>query len=93
MTQISVSEMQRNLHKLDDFDMLEIVDKKRNKVKGYFIDSKYVSYVEEIVEKLKQSKKDSKSAAGLLHKYANIGHLDQEEDAWKKAMIQKHSRG
>lgn len=93
MTQISVSEMQRNLHKLDDFDMLEIVDKKRNKVKGYFIDSKYVSYVEEIVEKLKQSKKDSKSAAGLLHKYANIGLLDQEEDAWKKAMIQKHSRG
>lgn len=37
MDQISISEVQRNLHKLDDFNIVKIVDKKRNGVKGYYI--------------------------------------------------------
>jgi len=45
MQQISISEIQRNLHKLDNFDIIEVVDKKRHKVKGYFVDSKYLSFI------------------------------------------------
>jgi hypothetical protein len=33
MTQISISQLQRNLHRLDGLGIAEIVDKKRNKVK------------------------------------------------------------
>ena len=41
MQQIGISEIQRNLHKLDNFDIVEVIDKKRDKVKGYFVDKKY----------------------------------------------------
>ena len=30
------------------------------------------------------------SAAGGLHKYANPSLIEQEKDAWRKAMIKKH---
>ena len=43
MQTISISDIQRNLHKLDDFNIVEIVDKKRNQIKGYFLDSSYQS--------------------------------------------------
>lgn len=91
MNQISISEIQRNLHKLDDFDIIEIVDKKRNKVKGYFVDSKYVSFVEELAEKLHQ-KKNHKSPAGSLHRYANSKLIEQEEGAWQQHVIEKYSK-
>jgi hypothetical protein len=35
MQQISISQIQRNLHTLDNFDIIEVIDKKRNKVKGW----------------------------------------------------------
>jgi len=49
MRQLSVSEIQRNLHKLDSFDIIEVVDKKRQKVKGYFINPSYISFIEKLV--------------------------------------------
>jgi len=91
MEQISISEIQRNLHKLDDFDIIEIIDKKRDKIKGYFIESKYASLVEELARKV-QSKKKKKSAAGSLHAYANLDLLDQEEGAWERHVIEKYSK-
>lgn len=30
------------------------------------------------------------SAAGGLHKYANPSLIEQEKDAWRKAVIKKH---
>ena len=30
------------------------------------------------------------SAAGELHKYANPSLIEQEKDAWRKAVIKKH---
>lgn len=30
------------------------------------------------------------SAAGSLHKYANQNLIEQEQDAWRKAMVIKH---
>lgn len=48
MQQISISDIQRNLHKLDNFDIIEVVDK--NKIKGYFIDSKYIYIIQQLID-------------------------------------------
>ena len=32
------------------------------------------------------------SAAGGLHKYADISLIEQEKDAWKKAAVKKYAR-
>ncbi|HFS82525.1 MAG TPA: hypothetical protein ENK71_01010 [Epsilonproteobacteria bacterium] len=71
MQTISISEIQRSLHKLDSFDIVEIVDKKRNKIKGYFLDSSYQSFI----EKLTQNKENKKS--NLLN---IVGIIDSKED-------------
>ena len=56
MNTISISEIQRNLHKLDNFDIVEVVDKKRHQIKGYFLDKKYHDVVEELFQ-AKEKKK------------------------------------
>ena len=91
MQQISISEIQRNLHKLDSFDIVEVIDKKRDKVKGYFLDSKYVSFINELIERKEQSSKKSKDLAGALHAYAKSERMDKEEEAWKKHVEEKYA--
>jgi len=59
MNTISISEIQRNLHKLDNFDIIEVVDKKRNQIKGYFLDKKYHGYVEEIIQAQEEKKNNT----------------------------------
>ena len=91
MQQISISEIQKNLHKLDSFDIVEVIDKKRDKVKGYFLDSKYISFINELIERKAQSSKKSKDLAGALHAYAKPERMDKEEDAWKKHVEEKYA--
>lgn len=92
MQQISISDIQRNLHKLDGFDIVEIVDKKRNKVKGYFIDSRYFSIVKELIEKKKESEILADDLAGSLQEYANPELIKEENGAWKKHIKEKYAR-
>ena len=91
MKQISISEIQRNLHKLDSFDIVEVIDKKRDKVKGYFLDSKYVTFIHELIEKQIESSQDHELLGGSLHKYANPDLINKEEDAWKQHLKVKHT--
>jgi DNA-binding transcriptional regulator GbsR (MarR family) len=91
MQQISISEIQRNLHKLDGFDIVEVIDKKRDKVKGYFLDSKYISFINELIEQKAQSSKKSKELAGALHRYVKPGLLEKEEGAWQKHIEEKYT--
>ena len=90
MQQISISDIQRNLHKLEEFDIIEIVDKKRNKVKGYFIDSKYTSLINKLMEAEKDNRSLGESLAGSLHEYANPDLIAEEEGAWQKHLIKKY---
>ena len=62
MNTISISDIQRNLHKLDNFDIVEVVDKKRNQIKGYFLDKKYHDVVEELFQ-AKDNKNEKKLKA------------------------------
>jgi len=91
MQQYSVSDIQRNLQKLDDFDIIEIVDKKRDLVKGYFLDRKYAKLVEELITSEKRRDIQTKEIAGTLHKYAKATLLDEEEKAFKKRVLDKYS--
>ena len=92
MEQISISEIQRNLHTLDNFDIIEVIDKKRNKVKGYFVESKYASFVEEMSKKVEERKKQNrKSLRGVLSSYADAKKIEEEEKAWKNHVFKKYA--
>ncbi len=90
MQRISISEIQRNLHHLDDFDIIEVVDKKRNRVKGYFIESKYASFVKELSHKVEQAKQKRSSLKGILHRYADKSKMDAEDNAWQQYVLKKY---
>lgn len=91
MEQISISEIQRNLHKLNDFDIIEVIDKKRNKIKGYFIESKYASLVEELAVRMQRNKNEhKKSLRGALSRYADPSKIEEEEGAWERHVIEKY---
>ncbi len=86
MNTISISEIQRNLHKLDGFDIVEVIDKKRQQTKGYFLDKKYQSIVENLFkeqedkknEKLEAFKKASQNVTKLQNSNINLIKLDEE---------------
>jgi hypothetical protein len=67
MQTISISDIQRNLHKLDDFNIVEIVDKKRNQIKGYFLDSSYQPLIEKLIGKKEQEKKNLLNIVGIVN--------------------------
>jgi hypothetical protein len=90
MQQISISDIQRNLHKLDGFDIVEIIDKKRNQVKGYFIDNKYAGFVQELLENQFKIKNQQDSVGGSLQKYSNPSLIEDEDRGWKEHLAEKH---
>ena len=85
MQTISISEIQRNLHKLDNFDIIEVVDKKRNQLKGYFLDKKYHGYVEDIVRDLEEKKSDA-----LFDKVRGIIPSTIDPVAWQQALREEN---
>jgi hypothetical protein len=67
MQTISISDIQRNLHKLDDFNIVKIVDKKRNQIKGYFLDSSYTSLIDSIIGKREAKKNNLLNIVGIVN--------------------------
>ena len=90
MQQIGISEIQRNLHKLDNFDIVEVIDKKRDKVKGYFVDKKYAHAIQELIKQQRAIENKSTQLAGSLSAYADSNRFADENSAWKKHIIEKH---
>jgi len=81
MNTISISDIQRNLHKLDNFDIVEVVDKKRHQIKGYFLDKKYHDFVEELF-KVQEDKKE-KRLEEFRRLSKNISKVDKDIDILK----------
>ncbi len=81
MNTISISDIQRNLHKLDNFDIVEVVDKKRHQVKGYFLDKKYHDFVEELFNK--KEKEISKALEEFDRLSKNVSTVDKDIDIIK----------
>jgi len=72
MQTISVSDIQRNLHKLDAFNIVEIVDKKRHITKGYFLDTSYKPLIESLVRSEKEQKEGLLRIAGVINDGADV---------------------
>jgi len=66
MQSLSVSDLQRNLHKLDEFNIIEIVDKRRNQIKGYFLDCSYKELIRKLSGEEKQKKNNLLKIVGIL---------------------------
>ena len=66
MNSISISDIQRNLHKLDGFDIVEVVDKKRHQIKGYFLDASYKEMIEKLVQKKEKNRSNLLSVVGFI---------------------------
>lgn len=60
---LTMSEIQRNLHVLQNFDIIKVIDKRRNIVKGYLLSTKYQEKIEEIAKANK--KKELKNFVGI----------------------------
>ncbi len=81
MKTIGISQIQRELHLLNDFDIIEIIDKKKNAIKGYFVDAKYAKTIKELEQKNNQNTISSYSG---LWKDIDIDLNDIRQKAWKK---------
>lgn len=81
MKTLSISQVQRELHHLDNFDIVEIIDKKRDIVKGYFVDIKYKSVIDALVA---QEKKQSFSQYAGMWEGRDIDQQTLREQAWHK---------
>ncbi len=66
MQTVSVPQIQRNLHQLNEFDIIEIIDKKRNQTKGYFLDSSYKPLIDEIIHQKEQKDSDLLKIIGIV---------------------------
>ena len=86
MNTISISDIQRNLHKLEEFDIVEVVDKKRHQIKGYFLDKKYHDVVEKLLREKEEKEDIFEKTAGIL-KDRNIDPVKWQEEirgAWER---------
>jgi hypothetical protein len=86
MQTISISDIQRNLHKLDDFNIVKIVDKKRNQIKGYFLDSSYKSLIDSIIEKSDAKKNNLLNIVGII----NDGNKEITRDSLRDERLSRY---
>lgn len=63
MQTLTISQIQRKLHLLQDFDIIEVIDKRKNITKGYFLSQKHKNIVEKLEKKSK--KKDISAFVGV----------------------------
>jgi len=81
MKTLSISQIQRELHHLNSFDIIEVIDKKRDVVKGYFLDLKYKSLIDSI---RKKEKKNSLQEFAGMWEDRDIDQKDLRGEAWKR---------
>ncbi len=92
MEQIGISDIQRNLHKLDGFDIVEIIDKKRGRVKGYFVDKKHAQAIQKLIKQQQKTKTSSSKLAGALQFYSNTDLIEKESGVWEKHISKKYQQ-
>ncbi len=80
MKSLNISQIQRQLHLLNDFDIIEVIDKKKNTVKGYFVDVKYSKTIKDL--ETKKNKESISSYAGIW-KDRDIDLETLRQEAWR----------
>ncbi len=84
---MGVREFAKDFNKLQEFDIIEIIDKKTNTLKGIFLSKKEALKYKEFLEKEKKKKKEEKLAkimqyAGTMEIEERLEKLSKQE--WKK---------
>ena len=90
MEQVSISDVQRNLHRMEEWEVVEIVDKKRNRVKGYFLGEEYADAVHEMLRRRQELPERAKRLRGVLGKYIQGPKDGEEKNAWRKAAVEQY---
>ena len=92
---IGIRELARNTKILDEYDVIEIEDKRNKEFKGIFVSAKWAKWVEEEIEKKKAQ--EAKKRAEKILRFA--GMLDGEiadlsaKDIRKKRAMEIAKRG
>ncbi len=73
---IGVRELARNIKVLDEYDILEIEDKKTRRCKGVFVSSKYADEVKKFIENKERENKERKLRS--LMRFAGTVQMDEE---------------
>jgi 23S rRNA pseudoU1915 N3-methylase RlmH len=82
--QMGIREFTKNFNKLQNVDLVEIVDKKTNKLKGVYLSTKEALKVKKILEENKKPEKEKKllkimKYAGRMNVDENLENLSKEE--------------
>ena len=82
--QMGIREFTKNFNKLQNVDLVEIVDKKTNKLKGVYLSTKEALKVKKILEENKKLEKEKKllkimKYAGRKNVDENLENLSKEE--------------
>ena len=82
--QMGIGEFTKNFNKLQNVDLVEIVDKKTNKLKGVYLSTKEALKVKKILEENKKPEKEKKllkiiKYAGRMNVDENLENLSKEE--------------
>jgi len=82
--QVGVREFTKNFNKLQDIDMIEIIDKKSSALKGLYISAKEALKVKKLLEESRKKEKEKKLSkimqyAGSLHVDDNLKDLSTDE--------------
>ncbi len=80
---IGVRELARNIKVLDEYDILEIEDKKTKRCKGVFVSSKYANEVKKFIENKEKESKERKlrslmQFAGTIQMDEGLEQLDEK---------------
>ncbi len=85
---IGIRELARNIKILDEYDLIEIEDKKSKKSKGIFVSNKYAEEIKKLIEEKEKKEKEAKldrilQFAGILEgEIPDVSH--QELKAMKR---------
>ncbi|BAF70497.1 hypothetical protein [Nitratiruptor sp. SB155-2] len=90
MTQkLGIREIVRNFTILDNYDYIEIVDKKSHKLKGLFVSSEFMDDVKEFIEQKIKEKKEKE--LNKIIKFAGIASGDTD-NMNEKEMREIHAK-
>ena len=80
---VGIREVSRNFSILDEYDYVEIEDKKTHEIKGMFISSKYIEEFKNFLDQKKQEKLDR------LKKFSGKGKIYNRFDGLTAAEIRE----
>jgi 3'-phosphoadenosine 5'-phosphosulfate (PAPS) 3'-phosphatase len=87
---ISIRELSRNASSLNQYDYVEIEDKKTHEFKGIFVSSKYAQDVKELIDKKLKEEKSKK--LDKIMKFAGIATGDTDNMSSKEIQELKNKK-